>query len=559
MRRLILSTIPDNFNPQTDIIIGPWSLIGKENLYPEWEIFKFEPDLFETNDEISINVKITVDFAEYYMVRLSNYLNEINKTNYSIEFWRLLILPWLLTLVQTTWDRQLRVNKLLEKYSSEEIEIELVKDNIIWNFKNTLDHQQNGLLKPLYNHWLYSRLIESKISCKWKINWIEEATDVTFLGLEKKLWRKKISEWFSIKFLSSTVYGINRYQAIFFEFLLHLKLTTSDNIVKETWTKKHDSVQLDWNLDWDNLVKATLPQCFKNITLKTIKRHTRNTFFLVGPVLWYDEKIKLKLAREIEKGSKIIVTQHGGSYGTTKVYPFSAEIEYKQYRFFSWGWGQQENYLGNIIPLPSPLLSRNKYKKKNSKIIFVSFRSMLYSYRIHSIPQPIQQLQHRKLKIEFFNTIKSEVKENFYYRPPINEMGSLPDKEYFKEKFPYIKILMGKLHEETMKCKLLIIDHPDTTLNIALAANIPTICFWDSNSWAFSKQSEPYFQRLRDVGILFNNGAAAARKVNEICNNVDGWWQQPSVQKARKDWVDIYARSDKNWFWIWAKTIWELK
>ncbi len=71
-------------------------------------------------------------------------------------------------------------------------------------------------------------------------------------------------------------------------------------------------------------------------------------------------------------------------------------------------------------------------------------------------------------------------------------------------------------------------------------------------------QAEPFFDNMKKVGILWETGHQAAQKVNEIWDNVDEWWNQPKIQKARKEWAWNYARSNKNWRRDWIKAIWNL-
>lgn len=78
----------------------------------------------------------------------------------------------------------------------------------------------------------------------------------------------------------------------------------------------------------------------------------------------------------------------------------------------------------------------------------------------------------------------------------MNEHGSLKDKQYIKDKVPWAKFCEGYLHSKMIKCKITVLDHSGTTLNIALAANVPTICFWDKDAWAMCFQAEPYFDKL---------------------------------------------------------------
>ena len=51
---------------------------------------------------------------------------------------------------------------------------------------------------------------------------------------------------------------------------------------------------------------------------------------------------------------------------------------------------------------------------------------------------------------------------------------------------------------------------------------------------------------LIDVGIIHLSATSAANKVNEIWNDVEGWWSQKDVQTVRSQFCEIYAKSYKN-------------
>ena len=63
---------------------------------------------------------------------------------------------------------------------------------------------------------------------------------------------------------------------------------------------------------------------------------------------------------------------------------------------------------------------------------------------------------------------------------------------FFEKQIPDLKIINSDFHKRILNCYLLIIDHPGTTLNIAMAANIPTILFWDKNHFPLEKKAEKY-------------------------------------------------------------------
>ena len=53
MKRLWLASVPNNFNPEKDIPLGPWCFLGKEHLFLGWENIEFEPDPFKSANEMA--------------------------------------------------------------------------------------------------------------------------------------------------------------------------------------------------------------------------------------------------------------------------------------------------------------------------------------------------------------------------------------------------------------------------------------------------------------------------------------------------------------------------
>jgi len=274
--------------------------------------------------------------------------------------------------------------------------------------------------------------------------------------------------------------------------------------------------------------------------------------------VYYDDKVKKDIAILAGLGAKLIATQHGGSYGTNSVHARPALIEYMNDAFFSWGW-QKTTYSGeNIVPTPSPLLSKLCHKQTSNRIIFVNGSMRVFPPRLESLPQPNQLIAARNSIVSFISMLDKKILTDFWYRPFFGGAGQLLDEAFILKAVASINILKGKLHDESMKCKLLVLNAPDTTLNIALAANIPTLCFWDPNSIGIDWNAKPYFAELKRVGIIYDGATEASRRVNEIWDDVCGWWQQAAIQAARKEWAWQYARTSKHWRRDWIELIWKL-
>ena len=104
-----------------------------------------------------------------------------------------------------------------------------------------------------------------------------------------------------------------------------------------------------------------------------------------------------------------------------------------------------------------------------------------------------------------------------------------------------------------MKCRLLVLDHPGTTLNIAMAANVPTVCFWRKEFFPLADQARPFFSLLEDAGILIHDPVGAAEKINALYEDIESWWNDAKRQLARNRWINEYACVNKYWRLEWVK------
>jgi putative transferase (TIGR04331 family) len=70
--------------------------------------------------------------------------------------------------------------------------------------------------------------------------------------------------------------------------------------------------------------------------------------------------------------------------------------------------------------------------------------------------------------------------------------------------------------------------------------------FWDHPFDQLGKDAKVYYKMLVDVGILHLSPLSAAKKINQVWNDVDKWWLQRNVQKVRKKFCNRYSRITDN-------------
>ena len=235
----------------------------------------------------------------------------------------------------------------------------------------------------------------------------------------------------------------------------------------------------------------------------------------------------------------------------------TAEVEYNYYARITWGCRHHSEYKCNFIDLPSPYISRiaDTHANKTNKLFFVGTIVNVVSYELNTLFQPFYKISYLKKKIAFIKKLENRVFKDLSYRPYPRDIGCINEELLVKTVFPAIEICKTTLHEKLLECRLLVLDHPGTTLSIAMAANVPTICYWDREIFPFCRYAEPFVSALRNAGILFDNENDAAKKVNEVWDDVNSWWAREEIQAARQKYCRNYARTSRSWFLEWGRMI----
>jgi len=133
----------------------------------------------------------------------------------------------------------------------------------------------------------------------------------------------------------------------------------------------------------------------------------------------------------------------------------------------------------------------------------------------------------------------------------------LNSQEQAAERFPQVAV---DHHDHSFgyqmnRSRIVVVDHPGTIFLKTMAANIPSVIFFDCRHWDFRPEAEPYLDLLRQAGIFYDTPQAAARQVAQVYDQVDAWWLSRSVQDSRKGFVNHFALSSPDWNRQWVKAI----
>jgi putative transferase (TIGR04331 family) len=549
-KTLWLVDSPDDITPN-DVFFGAWCF--ENSKYSK----SIKINEFESISEIRSLEKESNIIIENLIAYFCMSFNTTDNKNFSTKFLNIVLRPWLNALVHLVLLRIHTLKKIISKYEHEDLNISLMSDNVSWDFYDTSDFIKNGSTNKKFNFWLISRIIEKFMPDNWNLKYVSNISPD-----EKKIrnipFREKLYNYLIYLMPILSVKGMGLKSAIILHlklFLRNLKTGPSSNV-----ESKNISYSNETEFDWEILAEKLLPSIFRTMKFKK-KTSSKNKFILCcGSNLYYNEKLKFKIAQKVDSGDSLILTQHGGVYGSVGVHSAVNSVEYYNSDIYiTWGW-KNNSYNTNSISLPSPYLSKFNYNQQNDNIIFVESNVNLFSFRINSINLSLENLERRNNLSSIYNHLNNKLKKHFFYRPALSISGGGVLSDDFKKSFKEnINIISGNLHNETMKAKVVLIDGPGTTMNILLSANVPTIAFWNYDFNFFDENSIEIIENLKKHGIIQKSSKDAAQKLNEIFHDIDSWWKNDELQKDLKKFNNNYGLKDSNYLNEWSKFIKNLK
>ena len=105
------------------------------------------------------------------------------------------------------------------------------------------------------------------------------------------------------------------------------------------------------------------------------------------------------------------------------------------------------------------------------------------------------------------------------------------------------------------EARVAIVTSISTSLLELMAANVPTVMFWDRGRWEVRDEVVADLQTLRDIGVLWDAPEAAATKLAEVYEDAEAWWQGRMIQDARRAFVDRFALCQTDWRHQWTTAL----
>lgn len=542
---------------------------------------------WETDEDMQNAGKYLMHVKKAVMDFAVTLLNEYHHTTFGINEWNIMLSEWVIMFIYAFYDKYLKLLKA--EAMDQKFECDLYEVNADMAALDYTDYH-NLVRTEDFCLYQYSQLYQEKCHCSnIKVRQFKKYKRAPIV------YRKKTIGYYKILAYRTFIRGIKlltrrQDEVVFqesylpFDFLLDVmwskpgRITNYVNDYHRFERRKQDvKVDYEWRSteptlpDIDDefillmckLLKKNLPIAYvenlaflqeKANKLYKFAQKPKAVFFANGGVS-YDEVFKAYLMSIKHTGALFCDIQHGGNYGIERLPLMQNEYELCDY-FYTWGW-EINDLPCKCKPMPAAKLldKRLQNVKTGRNILYVSYtffrrddcvlynRSLFYD-------------KERLKEIEFLKELSEPIKERLVVR-------LFPDDHGWHVKEEINKNVSGIIYDDEAdfylslgKARLVVLMLWSTTILEALYVNKPILVL---HCTSFPEDNA--LEDIRDLertGILVRNWEDLGRRLNEIYQDIEVWWNEPErqsvVQRIRKK----YTFMPRNAKELWANEILEL-
>jgi len=571
-RLLVTTALEETWETEKPMLfLGEWCKLYNRKKYWEDLNILIVPYHWDDRRQLKSDFLYLNNFYEIILESLSLKLNSIHNVNFSTKYWRILIGPWLGEFLQIIFDRWKMLDIAYNNYSIEKVN--LISHSFTEGIPNDMNEFQKFMIQDSWNEKIYGEIIQcfNNTNIEWVNLFKSEQSGIDikkssniFLFLISKLKNYFLKICNTISGLisnKSDYFFLTTYLPRKYEWLLQAQVNqfptiwATKTILKspiDSSLRKNSKINFDSKNQFEDiaidLIFKNIPVCYlegyeelKNSALNLSWPLTPKAIFTSNR-FFDDDLFKAWVAEKVERGVPLVIGQHGGNYGTS-LFNFTLDHQIKIANlFYSWGWDDPSK--PNIVPMFNlTMVGKKSSWNPKGKLYLVTMELPRYSYRLYSIPIASQVLNYLEDQFRFIKALSPLAKEELLVRLFPFDFG-WAQHERFIEKFPWLIIDDEKLSifNRMKDTRLFVSTYNATTFLESLYLNIPTIMFWDFKFWEINQDAKPFFDELIIIGILHDSPESAAKKIDEIWNDVESWWESKEIQNARISFCSRFSR-----------------
>ena len=556
--------------------LGAWCL--RYSRREIWSSLEYRVADYHWSDRLRIaaDLEYITLVYENLLRSLADQLNQIHGVNYSVRYWRIVIGWWLYYFAQVFFDRW-QVLRVAEQSFPNSVlyrlpptpHVPAANDTREFLQVATTDGWNERLFADIAERWTNIRVDAAPKAFDMKAAALDE--DVTADNPSRpstSLMRSLagIAPWFSQRRLFAWKVAMHRELLPRWKKMQLQLLMGQMPIPTPSLTPRHFEPDLErrqWKLNTYNndpfevaLAQAIpwhLPSIFlegypSSSRLATSSGSNRDPLVVFTAHAFADDDLwKLQTAAQVERGSRLVVTQHGGHYGIGR---WSSLQRYEVSicdRYLSWGWRDPAE--PKVFPSSSTRLFPLKKlpPSQKGKCLLVSTSFPRQSYRLFSAPTGPDAERYFEDQLRFAQELSPEVRNDFVVRLNAQDFG-WDVAQRWTTFDGSVKLDSGQspIKELLINTRLLVATANGTTFLESFVQDIPTVIFWDERLWETCADAGPYLDALRSTSVLFADPESCAHHINGIWGDVRSWWSSSDVQDAVEIFSSQFAGTGKH-------------
>jgi len=574
-KNLVTSLIEETFDKNSsNILLGDWCNPFNSNS----EMFKHSEVIeYHWNDSTKIETDYNYlnSLYERTIKNLTVQMNKMHKENQTERYWRIVLGPWLITLISILWDRWESL-----RLAFENLNLDTCK-HLNYETKNLISSDFFEFLKLRtqheWNHIIFSEIIKFYYASKIKIEIINKNKKENISKYIANYHNdNKVKINFLLKFFDFLIKKFSRRSRIilyesYFGFLnkilLSLSLGESPRYFGEFNEKinmpnpqNRDQIELELQSknEFENFYKKFLfklmpvsyMEGYKLLLEKSKKINGKAEIIFTASGHEGNDLFKIWTANQVSKGKKYILCEHGGSWEKSEYF---GNLEKTADLFLTWN----QYDFKNSIQVPINIdLKKKKILKKNigNKILLLANHAGIYCNRLQTGPITGQILKDYQIWKIFSQKLLPNIKENLIFRAHPHDEWNLRKKYAldFGEKHVSNK---KKFQEDINRSKLIINTSLETTFYQSMKKGIPTIILFDRKILNMDSKLTKLLNLFIKNQIFFNSPYAASKHINEIWDCPLEWWNSKNVQDVRNLFTEYCSMEKEDNFSYWKKLL----
>jgi len=559
------------------LFLGPWCTLYDRR--HEWENLKHQllPNPWNDRKRVENGITYCIRVSDHLTEELAAYLNAVHRVSHGVRYWRILLGVWLNYYVQDLYARYVQICDALD----------------------AVPNIRTLCLAP--GSWKTPRDTEESVDFYFRTDRYPLQLYSHVLRMLGRVMPDRAAEFPDdpVGTISSTANKIDR--VILKYFLRLAKLIQPQDVVfcdmkdmtfEHALTMLRESHYRVWPLletfrdstcserdrsprrtglerlqardEFERVVIASLVSNFPTIYLEgyeraraaSVRGWNRPPKVLVTACGWAcNDYFKFLAAECAERGSRLIGVQHGCMYGLARVASWEVLERSFTDRWYAWGWSELAND-PKVRDLPYPslsLLAKTSPDRQSDCILYTSTDFYISLNRMHNSPMENQYEEYFSWRLQFINSLTQQLAGRLLVRLSPKDLGwNQARRLRDADARVHLDDFSMKFEDRLRAARLAVFDHPGTTFLQGLAFNVPCVLFWKSSHWECRAAAIPYFDRLREAGILFDDPIAAARQVQRIYEDPVSWWQTKQVREAHETFANRFALTRQDWAKTWA-------